>query len=71
LYDFLQALLTPNPVGDDARQRLTHDLPGEIKTLLESHTNDPAWFFLAAELWDYLPEATEAPSHTAIQGDRA
>lgn len=71
LNDFLQALLTPNPVGDDARQRLTHDLPDGIKKLLESHTNDPAWFFLAAELWDYLPEATVAPSTTANQGDRA
>lgn len=65
LHDFLQALLKTGGASADERVRLTHDLPDDLKTLLDSQAASSAWFFLAAELWDYLPDAAQAPTATA------
>lgn len=65
LHDHLQALLKPGGASADERVRLTHDLPDDLKTLLISEAATPAWFFLAAELWDYLPDASPASTATA------
>jgi hypothetical protein len=74
LHNYLQAVLQPSGVSDQDQNRLTHDLPADLKTLLERKAADPTWFFLAAELWDYLP-APESTANTrpdnTDEGDRA
>lgn len=73
LHDFLQALLKPEGASDQDRDRLTHDLQGDLKTLLDKQAATPAWFFLAAELWDYLPNDPDPvlAAATDTEGARA
>lgn len=76
LYDYLRVLLGCDPIPDDAVQRLTHDLPADLKALLAEKAHDRPWFFHAAELWDYLPNpapgsAADTTAPNATSGDRA
>lgn len=59
LYDYIQALLT----SQQAQNRLTHDLPEDIKKIIDSYNNRPAllaaWSLLT-DLWDYYPKPEES-----------
>jgi hypothetical protein len=70
LHDWIQALLKSGEPSDQDKNRLTHDLPKDLTTLLQD--KDPAWFFLAAELWDYLQEPDSKPvANTTTEDARA